>query len=770
MASASPLQPNILPGDQLAEDLIYTLCQEVGGRKSASELFWSLSASWQQQFKTEKGFTRFLTQYSDVFSFKQQRGTFIVQPQTCLDICKSYTTKTGCRDMNNCGGLHICKFFMIGGQCRFPDQKCRFGHNLKTNHNQTLLQQHRLSSLPLPYVRKVFELSRSNLKNTCPKPCKFYNAGKTGCNRGQKCAHLHVCRHFLKNTCTFNVRCKRSHNLMEPHTLSILQRHEIDTRQTPKDLLTALQAMLEDTDDDCSSTASGHSDLGQANFPFGGLLHTSPRANPLQAPCFSPASNLQQMRQLSVSSIAVDDEETEICMFYLRGKCGFGKNCRMHHKDNPYQWQYFDDNTEEWTDMMDSDLTEVNYCKVENDECFVCMWTPATRNTSSRSLAVKVDFRNDDALTANFPDLKRTMKVRRLSTASSVKKPASFAYVTKWNWYWLDDSNKWRQYGSENDKTVKSNATAEDIEDAYLTSTGHFQFDTTEGQKYDLDLTRMVQKNIQYATERKVRRRPEFIDWKEEAKKRGRTTSESSDHSKAGPRGPAKSAKGNLNTASGGGGDATRGKVDTKKDKILMSSYIPEHWDIYGAGGDDGVQYVKLAKFGETAQEYQRIEARFKASMPSSSITSIKRVQSMEVFDAYDRKRTVMKKKGKKDPKELLLFHGTKAANIRPICEQGFDCRISGSRTGTMYGKGTYFGTEANIAANYADSKSMFVCNVLVGDYCQGMSHYVRPPPKDPQRSNENFYDSCVDNMSKPKMYVIFKPEQTYPEYIIEYE
>jgi hypothetical protein len=66
----------------------------------------------------------------------------------------------------------------------------------------------------------------------------------------------------------------------------------------------------------------------------------------------------------------------------IAGKCGFGKGCRMHHKDQPYQWQYLDVNNGDWIDM-DSDTSEVNYCKVENDECFVSR-TPSTPNTSSR--------------------------------------------------------------------------------------------------------------------------------------------------------------------------------------------------------------------------------------------------------------------------------------------------------------------------------------------------------------------------------------------------
>jgi hypothetical protein len=66
-----------------------------------------------------------------------------------------------------------------------------------------------------------------------------------------------------------------------------------------------------------------------------------------------------------------------------------------------------------------------------------------------RSYAGKLNFKDDKVITVNFPDLKKTMKVRRLSTASSVQKPASFSFVTKWNWYWFDENNKWKQYGVE---------------------------------------------------------------------------------------------------------------------------------------------------------------------------------------------------------------------------------------------------------------------------------------------------------------------------------
>lgn len=60
----------------------------------------------------------------------------------------------------------------------------------------------------------------------------------------------------------------------------------------------------------------------------------------------------------------------------------------------------------------------------------------------------------------------------------------------------------------------------------------------------------------------------------------------------------------------------------------------------------------------------------------------------------------------------------------------------------------------------------MFVALVLVGDYTQGNSSYVRPPLK---ANSKTFYDSCVNCERDPSIYVIFDKQQIYPEYLIKY-
>lgn len=63
--------------------------------------------------------------------------------------------------------------------------------------------------------------------------------------------------------------------------------------------------------------------------------------------------------------------------------------------------------------------------------------------------------------------------------------------------------------------------------------------------------------------------------------------------------------------------------------------------------------------------------------------------------------------------------------------------------------------------------KCMFLARVLVGEYTLGHPQYSRPPSKD--MSIANFFDSCVDDMMNPKIFVIFDSNQIYPEYIIEF-
>jgi len=63
----------------------------------------------------------------------------------------------------------------------------------------------------------------------------------------------------------------------------------------------------------------------------------------------------------------------------------------------------------------------------------------------------------------------------------------------------------------------------------------------------------------------------------------------------------------------------------------------------------------------------------------------------------------------------------------------------------------------------------MFLAKVLTGDYCQGYSGLKAPPVKPQAGDGNRLYDSVVDRMVKPTLFVVFKDSSVYPTYLITY-
>ena len=122
---------------------------------------------------------------------------------------------------------------------------------------------------------------------------------------------------------------------------------------------------------------------------------------------------------------------------------------------------------------------------------------------------------------------------------------------------------------------------------------------------------------------------------------------------------------------------------------------------------------------------------------------------------------------------EKKLFHGTTPDVVEAICKHNFDWRVHGKNK-TCFGEGSYFARDASYSHAYAragasGSRYMFVAKVLVGSYTKGHSSYRRPPQKIPSDPGSDLYDSCVNNLSNPSVFVVFDTDQLYPEYIITY-
>ena len=57
-----------------------------------------------------------------------------------------------------------------------------------------------------------------------------------------------------------------------------------------------------------------------------------------------------------------------------------------------------------------------------------------------------------------------------------------------------------------------------------------------------------------------------------------------------------------------------------------------------------------------------------------------------------------------------------------------------------------------------------------MGSFTKGEPSMKRPPYKEDPTSKEERYDSCVDNVDKPTMYVLFDMDQYYPSFLITYK
>lgn len=94
------------------------------------------------------------------------------------------------------------------------------------------------------------------------------------------------------------------------------------------------------------------------------------------------------------------------------------------------------------------------------------------------------------------------------------------------------------------------------------------------------------------------------------------------------------------------------------------------------------------------------------------------------------------------------------------------------------FGNGVYFAVNSSYSDKdqYAKPdangvKRIFLNRLLTGMYYQGQQNLFALPerPGVHVQGINVCYDSAVDNVKKPTIYVIFHDTQVYPEYLIEY-
>ena len=95
----------------------------------------------------------------------------------------------------------------------------------------------------------------------------------------------------------------------------------------------------------------------------------------------------------------------------------------------------------------------------------------------------------------------------------------------------------------------------------------------------------------------------------------------------------------------------------------------------------------------------------------------------------------------------------------------------------TVYGRGAYFARDASYSARdtysppdqASGNKYMYLARVLTGEFTTGSQNMLTPPPKDPNNKHIS-YDSVVDNVQDPQVFVIFQDALVYPDYLIVFQ
>ena len=79
---------------------------------------------------------------------------------------------------------------------------------------------------------------------------------------------------------------------------------------------------------------------------------------------------------------------------------------------------------------------------------------------------------------------------------------------------------------------------------------------------------------------------------------------------------------------------------------------------------------------------------------------------------------------------------------------------------------GAYSANDSYATPGEDGVRYVFQVRVVVGDYCQGKENIKTTPEK----PNGDYYDSVVDSMTDPQMFVVFDDCAVYPEYLIKFK
>ncbi|XP_022087972.1 uncharacterized protein LOC110977823 isoform X2 [Acanthaster planci] len=386
------------------------------------------------------------------------------------------------------------------------------------------------------------------------KLCSAYLYRKEGCNRGDDCNFLHICRGYILQSCKASGHaCKFSHDLscrqpqalfrrqfgikhlngkslhefrelfaaalQSPSVTGSGQQSSCGEEETGKHHRQKLRKFLWKLGDirdakslDRRSDFEGCSD---GDYDEGSRDNLKGKKEPPKW----PAAKQPQTEK--------EKQPTKICSFYVRGNCKFASHPGFRHCSSPFQWQIFDGQQHDWLDLtrQANDAIEEKFCNVNNTQFREPIMACSGESIDGSFYRATITFGVESFSVSNEKS-GRVLDMRRLSTVSEAQpgRPNS-GHSTQWIWYWQYDNQTWMQFLKPEDTSPLTSSTA--IERKFLSFMNHkgpCQLDvTTRLGESKLDFSQMTLRSPESGYTHPLARRPKWQPTSEEKSLRGQS-------------------------------------------------------------------------------------------------------------------------------------------------------------------------------------------------------------------------------------------------------